>query len=986
MSNQNFEGIRNLLKVASPNNKKAAAAVNAAKQKWQTAAKNWTKKTTSNNKTRATVNAKANMTEIAHTLDLSKNEEDVRQGLIKMLDADFIKTFRDVKLPDAGEFKTAIQTIDKISGTKLTLDTKAVFGNTVQYNQDIADENYAFKEMFKLVIITLFGTSIAECEKELKPKPNNAVQKQLEVLKGIYEGMTDIKTTSKGKIIVPKGFNPNPVSFTEAVRLNMMKGDLENKMTGGNGVVALTNSLATPHTAFLHIPSTGMLPSGTTSSMGYIDPSLYVNQGVIPPYARLRVGTTVEPHVFNPMQHTQGAYKFNALEEVPPLSLNKQPNSSQPSNERLNSIQQNSNQPNHANVPSEQTSRAVSTKHSNRNTITDAQQMVDNSQRQHPVALSRVQQRGMAVVSLLYNSLGIKLPYNPLDVAHKPVVTDQMAQQFGLIREELRKLKETLSRDSSGRFEILQYYSFLNILERIHIGTLTLTEQKPEAKVKASIEVPANEITNVMIKLANYNDQYKDVSVVFVRKIPTTFERATAAFKLENAVKYAVEEINIFYTDLTDGLQHVVHLTPLLIESAFIPFAFRFLFNSDRVLDISKMMNSIEKYFTIEPSFAGFWSPELPTHVILARLKGANKTTKQIISAVAQFTKLASDLASYKHFDYLVSNLGKIVNDPGKSLEMRQKAAKIKEDTYQLVQTHDVWAVAMPAQLADMATQMAIVSGRLDETIKEDQVTMEFIQNVTSKFGNALKDIASGAAELTELAAKSGRDGVRVGNEMRMTFLNKETAVIFIVFLTKYLSYSTGSIRNACASLLSAGLIPVGQATTATIFAQLGNEMLQSATGGYLNSWLTTCTMIAVIAMLADRVNQVGPAETASYVASSIGSLLYQGAAGLASLAGRGAAPASAPASAPVAAPGAAPLSARRRPFRFGAPSTPRERAEIVANRIRASANPINLQIAHAHQRMNNMGRLPRQKRGGRRTRKRAHKKTRSTHKRHHRR
>jgi hypothetical protein len=217
-----------------------------------------------------------------------------------------------------------------------------------------------------------------------------------------------------------------------------------------------------------------------------------------------------------------------------------------------------------------------------------------------------------------------------------------------------------------------------------------------------------------------------------------------------------------------------------------------------------------------------------------------------------------------------------------------------------------------------------------------------------------------------------------------MTFLNKETAVIFIIFLTKYLSYSVGSLRNACASLLSAGLIPVGQATTATIFAQLGNEMLQSATGGYVNSWLTTCTMIAVIAMLADNVSQMGASATASYVASSIGALLYQGAATI-GLAGRGAAPAAAvpgamPGAAP-AAPVAAPLSARRRPSRFGAPLTPRQRAEIAANRIRASANPISLQIAHAQQRMNNMGVLRRSD-GGRRTRKRVYKKTRPTHKR----
>jgi hypothetical protein len=360
MSNQDFKGIQNLLQAASPKNKKAAAAVNAATRKWQAAANNWTKKTTSNSKTRATVNvnanAKANTTEISY--NELYNEEDTRQDLIKILDFDFIKTFRDVKIPNASEFNTAIKSF--ISGTQLKSDEKneeekyekTVFGNTEEYNQDIADENYAFKEMFKLTIITLFGTSITECEKELKAKPDSAKQKQLEGLKVIYAKLTDKielpkkvnnsmteeqkknENEEKRFIVVPKRFNPDPVSFTQAVSLGMMRGELgttlENKMMGGvNGIVPLTNSLATPQTTFLHIPPTGMLPSGTTSSVGYIDPSLYVNRGVIPPYVRRPFGTAVEHQVFNPTHSTQGAYKFNAFKEVTPLSLNRLSNSNQ---------------------------------------------------------------------------------------------------------------------------------------------------------------------------------------------------------------------------------------------------------------------------------------------------------------------------------------------------------------------------------------------------------------------------------------------------------------------------------------------------------------------------------------------------------------------------------------------------------------------------------------------------------------------------------
>ena len=98
----------------------------------------------------------------------------------------------------------------------------------------------------------------------------------------------------------------------------------------------------------------------------------------------------------------------------------------------------------------------------------------------------------------------------------------------------------------------------------------------------------------------------------------------------------------------------------------------------------------------------------------------------------------------------------------------------------------------------------------------------------------------------------AARNTVGVANDLRLLFLNKETAIILIVFLTKYISYATGSLRNACATFFSAGLLPVTKTVGSTVFAQLGNVMLQDATGGYLNTWLTTCTLICTIAVLAD--------------------------------------------------------------------------------------------------------------------------------------
>jgi len=773
----------------------------------------------------------ASSMDVSEKLDLSKNEEDARQDLIRLFVSDFVQDFRDVEIPNTEQFHEAAKMIDE----QLVIDDmEEVFGDTQQYNQDVADENYTFKQSFKLVLMTMFRVCIEESEKVLK---NNAEQLQLSELKKIFASMTEsvqYKVKQGNEIInksitIPHGFNINEINRT------IME---ITKMDGGGG--ASSRLLATG------------LAAATLASRGLAEPVRGPSQSasnlmITPRHITLSTGTiaSVQPYISLPANSLQKHNNYNSDNNTTPTF----------------------NTPIY--VPPQQNNIALQ----QYNPINAAQQLIIH-QEQHPIILNNVQKQGLALVSFLYNNLGIQLPYNPLDAVHDPVITEQMKQKFGFIRDALRKLKETLSIHSPERFQVLQYYSFLNILERISIGKLNLVEESPTHRINTYIKTPVNEVNEAMIQLANYNNQYTDITIYLIRKKPTIGQKMKSLFTFETAANYIVEEIDIFYT--FEGKQYVIQLTPNQLEEAFIPFAFRFLFSSDKVLNIHNMMKSVKSYFTIEPTFAGFWSPDLATHTILARLKGANTITKQIISVVGQYTKLASEMASYKHFDYLVSHLGKIVKDPGQSVALRIKAAEIRDATYDLVEQQNVWTPAMTSQLAEMATQMAIVSGRLDETIREDQVTMEFIQNITSKVGNALKDTISGVVEAGELAGAAVRNTVGVANDLRLLFLNKETAIILIVFLTKYISYATGSLRNACATICSAGLLPVTKTVGSTVFAQLGNVMLQDVTGGYLNTWLTTCTMICTIAVLADKVEQMGPAATLSSITYSISSFLYQ--------------------------------------------------------------------------------------------------------------
>ena len=815
----------------------------------------------------------ASSTNISEKIDLSKNEEDTRQDLIRLFVSDFIQDFRDVALPNTKQFEQAAQRIDE----RLVIDDmKEVFGDTQQYDQDVADENYTFKQSFKLVLMTMFRVCIEESEKVLK---NNSEKRQLDALKMKYKSIID---TLSNSTVVPKGFDLKRFIGTMDMKNTQMDGGggASSKLGLGLAAAALTNSgLAQPVSG----PSQSVInltPMHTALSRGTITPTQpYVSQSA----------NSSQNHTNSNNLDNSTTLTFNTSQYVPPRQSNI-------------ALQQS-------------------------NPINAAQQLIIN-QEQHPIILNNVQQQGLALVSFLYNNLGVQLPYNPLDADHDPVITEQMKQKFGFIRDALRKLKETLSIHSPERFQVLQYYSFLNILERISIGKLNLVEESPTHRINTYIKTPVNEVNEAMIQLANYNNQYTNITIYLIRKKPTIGQKMKSLFTFENAVNYIVEEIDIFYT--FKGNQYVIQLTPNQLEEAFIPFAFRFLFSSDKVLNIHNMIKSVKSYFTIEPTFAGFWSTDLATHTILARLKGANTITKQIISVVGQYTKLASEMASYKHFDYLVSHLGKIVKDPGQSVALRIKAAEIRDATYDLVEQQNVWTPAMTSQLADMATQMAIVSGRLDETIREDQVTMEFIQNITSKVGNALKDTISGVVEAGELVGAAARNTVGVANDLRLLFLNKETAIILIVFLTKYISYATGSLRNACATFFSAGLLPVTKTVGSTVFAQLGNVMLQDATGGYLNTWLTTCTMICTIAVLADKVEQMGPAAALSSITYSISSFLYQSTIGRFSQATR-----ANPVAANVRPSDGAPSSARRKRA-FGPAMTPR--ATLSSSNLSAAA------------------------------------------------
>lgn len=796
-------------------------------------------------KARATIKAKA---EASPETVLSDLQEDARRRLCKELFSEFVEDF-NIDLPTTAIFENIADEVNTLTPGEEPIDKNDILSDIpdkVQYNNSIMEENGNFKLAYRLVLTTILGVCIEECENGLKSDKKvmstdneKNVRGQLLTLRKLYNGMTTSKTIENGK----------------TVRIPLRQN--RTIQTGGvNGIKSAAPLLIRLNS------STPLLFSGTKYESQPFVRASNANRFV------QQVPTSSPAQQPASIQGNSGAPQNYVVKTTPGIEVSSATNSKINST-FINQFKNNAvNNENAKRLSRNLNRQSILESGPQNDPVTNAMKLISQAG-EKPITLSAMQQRGMAIVSKLYE-FGVPSLYNPLDRPHTPIVSEEMTRRFRFIKGEFDKLKETLTRDSTGRFEVLQYNSFLNIIESIHIGKLNLIDTRRTKVIENSKAVSKKDLNKVMIDLANYNDQYKDVTVDFVRKKPTMLQSTKAAFTFSEAVNYAMQEIDIFYTDLNDGLQYVIQLNPLQAESAFIPFVFRFLFNIDKVTDISKMMSTVKNYLKIEPSYAGFWSPDVPTSVLLAGLRGANSVTKKIISVAGQYTKLASDMANYKHFDYLADKLGKIVKDPSQALALRTKAAEIRERTYALVESENVWGVEMTDALTDMATQMAIVSGRLDETIKADEVNTKFVEEMAQKVGNALKDTLSGVAEAGELTAKSFRNVVSIGDDIRIMFLNGETAVILLFFLVKYFALAAQSANAAVSAVLSGGTEPVFKSIMATLSAQVGNKMLQDATGGYVHKYLTAATMVAVIIMMSEQVGKVGAVGTAKLVANSI--------------------------------------------------------------------------------------------------------------------
>ena len=557
----------------------------------------------------------------------------------------------------------------------------------------------------------------------------------------------------------------------------------------------------------------------------------------------------------------------------------------------------------------------------------------------------------------IYQWTGVSL-YNPFST-FEPLVSKSMKQKFGFIRQQMDHLKTKLAIHSSDRFGVLQYNSIVNILQSIRIGSTKLVDELPDSKVRYRIHVQApGDVHHVMTALANYDRRFEDIYLYVQRKTPSTTQKIQSFFGVES--NYVIEKIMVLFTDTTKEAgknQYYLSFDPIQLDRDFKPWAARFMMPNAG--NIEQVMEAIDGVLKLEVSFIGFWHPSTSTATIIASLKGTNEITNKIISDMGKFSELAFQLTQMRMRDFLIGGLHRVVQDPSKAVEVRLQSYQLQDAISTLAASKQEWDVTTVEQLVDLATNMAVTSGQLDQTLKDDQAVIDFFKNTTAKFGNALKQSIDSVADVAEFFGGSINRFTKAANQISKSILREEIIFMYLTFFIYYLTMGSCTMKLLAwaAPLLNpiAPVIAMEQVAESTLGIQPNKGLTLLMLYLFYRIWdkekvaPITNTVMEFFTMCRFKSRDV-PISAAEYREMT------------------------APVEVPVVAPMVAPRTPRSsRPHRGWNIAPPQQQAARVAERLQQRLTPqqlqqsrIQQQIENAHDKLRRNGII----KGGNRTRK----------------
>jgi hypothetical protein len=441
-------------------------------------------------------------------------------------------------------------------------------------------------------------------------------------------------------------------------------------------------------------------------------------------------------------------------------------------------------------------------------------------------------QRTVAIwADKFYQMTGIAIPIEPFQKVEK-IVSNDMTKKFQYVRKGQKNIKRTLAIHSKERFNVLQYHSFLNILQRIRVGHTKLVNDIPKDMFFGRKLVENGvEVRQTILDLANYRADYSEISVYVRRTSPSMVQKMGAPIFGES-INYNIEEILIFYTKTVQNESNIYYIrsTPKTLDTDFLPFAFRAMWGSQEVLNIKDIMESVKGYLELEPSYAGFWFPDTSTEIILSTLNGMDVTTKEIVSDLGAVTQIMIDLTHLRYKDYMINTLERIVQDPSKAFAIREEANAIQVAISKQASEKQKMSSNTADELIDLVAHMAVTSGKLDMTLKEDRELIDFFHRTKDIVKGAFNDIVDGTAETVEFFGGIARDLPKVANDARRMFIRTEVLTMMLLLFLNYLK-SWGFIRSFMSGgtgpLVNTGLTTIGVISIEQILKEVSFQMVK---------------------------------------------------------------------------------------------------------------------------------------------------------------
>ena len=426
-----------------------------------------------------------------------------------------------------------------------------------------------------------------------------------------------------------------------------------------------------------------------------------------------------------------------------------------------------------------------------------------------PSPLSTIQKMMLDLSGKIETITGISV-YSPSFNKPEAHVTKETKEKYAFIRAPLEELKLKLATESPERFGVLQYNSIMNILRAIRVGNTHVVQKG--INVAGRTTPDATQIPKIMTDLANYDTRYSNVSFYVEREAPTTVGKLVSFFKGES--NFVIKNVYITYTfneaaapnvkysrnvkvyneennndDEKENVQfkpndYVLQFDPLQFRD-FEPLAARYVMPS--VGNIEHVMSAIKDIVELDASFIGFYRPNTSIAAIIANLQAADPITRKIIANVAEFSKLAIELTKLQTADLLIAGLNKDANDHSKAVELRIKSFQLQEHVDEMVSRKTEWDVATVDKLVRLAADMAVTSGQLDKTLKDDAAMREYFTNVTAKFGNGLMKSLESVADLASLTGDIMKGTIKALSDVQKTLIRGEILLMYLGFMIYYM-------------------------------------------------------------------------------------------------------------------------------------------------------------------------------------------------------